>query len=98
MYVLEVVGGPLDGKTWSFDGEIIIGRDDSVAGACITLDRYISRRHAQLREAGEHLILTDLASRNGTTVGERPVASEAKIALGDRFLVGRTVLRVTRGD
>jgi pSer/pThr/pTyr-binding forkhead associated (FHA) protein len=98
MYVLEVVGGPLDGKTWSFDGEITIGRDDSVAGACITLDRYISRRHAQLREAGEHLILTDLASRNGTTVGERPVASEAKIALGDRFLVGRTVLRVTRGD
>jgi pSer/pThr/pTyr-binding forkhead associated (FHA) protein len=98
MYVLEVVGGPLDGKTWAFDGEITIGRDESVAAACITLDRYISRRHAQLREAGEHLILTDLASRNGTTVGERPVASEAKIALGDRFLVGRTVLRVTRGD
>jgi pSer/pThr/pTyr-binding forkhead associated (FHA) protein len=98
MYVLEVVGGPLDGKTWAFDGEITIGRDESAAAACITLDRYISRRHAQLREAGEHLILTDLASRNGTTVGERPVASEAKIALGDRFLVGRTVLRVTRGD
>jgi pSer/pThr/pTyr-binding forkhead associated (FHA) protein len=98
MYVLEVVGGPLDGKTWSFDREITIGRDESVAGACITLDRYISRRHAQLREAGEALTLTDLASRNGTTVGERPVASETTIALGDRFLVGRTFLRVTRGE
>jgi pSer/pThr/pTyr-binding forkhead associated (FHA) protein len=98
MYVLEVVGGPLDGKTWAFEREITIGRDDSVAGACITLDRYISRRHARLREAGGGLILTDLASRNGTTVGERPVASEETIALGDRFLVGRTVLRVTAGE
>ena len=33
MYVLEVMSGPLDGKTWSFEREITIGRDDAVAGA-----------------------------------------------------------------
>ena len=51
---LEVLGGPLDGKTWEFENEITIGRDESVATACITLDRYISRKHARLRfEDGE---------------------------------------------
>jgi hypothetical protein len=49
MYILEVLSGPLDGKTWPFDAEITIGRDDAVAAACITLDRYISRPHAHLR-------------------------------------------------
>ena len=32
MYVLEVMSGPLDGKTWTFEQEITIGRDDAVAG------------------------------------------------------------------
>jgi pSer/pThr/pTyr-binding forkhead associated (FHA) protein len=96
MYILEVVGGPLDGKTWTFKDEITIGRDDSVAAACITLDRYISRRHAQLREDERGLVLVDLASRNGTKVGGRSVTAETPIALGVRFQVGRTSLRVTR--
>jgi len=50
MYVLEVMSGPLDGKTWTFEAEITIGRDDALAGACITIDRYISRKHAKLYE------------------------------------------------
>ena len=73
MYILEVLGGPLDGKTWEFEREITIGRDDSVAQACITIDRYISRRHAHLRDAGDRLVLTDLSSRNGTSVGGQTV-------------------------
>ena len=58
MYILEVLGGPLDGKTWEFEREITIGRDDAVAEACITIDRYISRKHAQLRERDGRLVLT----------------------------------------
>jgi pSer/pThr/pTyr-binding forkhead associated (FHA) protein len=96
MYILEVLSGPLDGKTWSFEHEITIGRDDAVAGACITLDRYISRRHAQVREEGEGLVLADLASRNGTRVGGETLTAETALSPGDRFLVGRTLLRVTR--
>ena len=95
MYILEVLNGPLDGKMWTFEREITIGRDDAVAGACITLDRYISRRHACVREDGEGLLLADLASRNGTRVGER-VVTETPLEPGERFIVGRTLLRVTR--
>lgn len=96
MYLLEVLSGPLDGKTWGFEREITIGRDDAVAGACIGLDRYVSRRHAQLRVDGEALTLTDLDSRNGTKIDGRPVFGDVSLAFGAPFVVGRTLLRVTR--
>ena len=96
MYVLEVLSGPLDGKTWSFDREITIGRDDAVAEACLALDRYVSRKHAALRANGESLVLTDLKSRNGTKVNGEAVSGDAQLDVGVPFMVGRTVLRVTR--
>ena len=96
MYILEVLSGPLDGKTWAFEDEITIGRDEAVAVACITLDRYVSRKHAQLRSDGGALVLADLASRNGTRLGGQDV-TETTLAPGERFIIGRTLLRVTRG-
>ncbi len=95
MYILEVLSGPLDGKTWTFEREITIGRDEAVAGACITLDRYISRRHARIHEDGDALVLADLESRNGTRVGnDGHVVTQAAIVPGERFMLGRTLLRV----
>jgi pSer/pThr/pTyr-binding forkhead associated (FHA) protein len=96
MYVLEVMGGPLDGKTWTFEREITIGRDDAVAGACITIDRYISRRHARLYDAEGELRVVDLESRNGTKVEGAPLHGEIALPEGRVFHVGRTALRVMR--
>ena len=96
MYLLEVLSGPLDGKTWTFESEITIGRDDAVAEACIALDRYVSRKHAHLRIDGEALCVTDLQSRNGTKVNGEVVSGNVALPIGDPFVVGRTVLRVTR--
>jgi pSer/pThr/pTyr-binding forkhead associated (FHA) protein len=96
MYLLEVLSGPLDGKTWQFEREITIGRDDTVADACIALDRYVSRKHARLRIDEGSIVLTDLQSRNGTKLNGQPVVGDAPLALGLPFIVGRTVLRVTR--
>jgi pSer/pThr/pTyr-binding forkhead associated (FHA) protein len=95
MYVLEVMSGPLDGKTWAFEQEITIGRDDAVATACITIDRYISRKHARLYEEQDgSLRLADLASRNGTRLAGRPLAVPEPLDLGQPFVIGRTTLRV----
>lgn len=96
MYLLEVLSGPLDGKTWPFDREITIGRDDAVAEACIALDRYVSRKHARLRIDEGSVLLTDLQSRNGTKLNGQPVVGDASLPIGVPFIVGRTVLRVTR--
>lgn len=96
MYLLEVLSGPLDGKVWTFESEITIGRDDAVADACIALDRYISRKHARLRVDAESLLLTDLESRNGTKLNGQPVLGAARVEVGAPFVVGRTMLRVTR--
>jgi pSer/pThr/pTyr-binding forkhead associated (FHA) protein len=96
MYLLEVLSGPLDGKTWPFDREITIGRDDALAQACLALDRYVSRRHARLQIDDGSLRLVDLRSRNGTRLGGRPVVGEVPLPIGAPFVVGRTMLRVTR--
>jgi pSer/pThr/pTyr-binding forkhead associated (FHA) protein len=96
MYVLEVMSGPLDGKTWTFDHEITIGRDDAVATACITIDRYISRKHAKLCADDEGLRLVDLQSRNGTKVDGTAVVDQTALELGKPFVVGRTTLRVVQ--
>lgn len=96
MYVLEVLSGPLDGKSWSFESEIIIGRDDSSAQACLTLDRYVSRRHARVHADDDGLMLEDLESRNGTKLDGNAVHAELPLPVGAPFIVGRTVLRVTR--
>ncbi len=96
MYLLEVLSGPLDGKTWTFERQITIGRDDAVAEACLALDRYVSRQHAQLKIVSDSVRLVDLRSRNGTRLDGRPVVGEVALPVGVPFVVGRTVLRVTR--
>jgi pSer/pThr/pTyr-binding forkhead associated (FHA) protein len=96
MYLLEVLSGPLDGKTWTFEREITIGRDNAVAEACIGLDRYVSRQHARLQIDEGAVRLTDLQSRNGTKLNGQPVLGDVALPIGAPFVVGRTVLRVTR--
>jgi pSer/pThr/pTyr-binding forkhead associated (FHA) protein len=96
MYLLEVLSGPLDGKTWPFEREITIGRDDALAQACLALDRYVSREHARLQIDGSAIRLVDLRSRNGTRLGGKPVVGEVALPIGTPFVVGRTTLRVTR--
>ena len=40
--------------------------------------------------------LTDLRSRNGTRLNGQPVVGDVPLPVGVPFVVGRTVLRVTR--
>jgi len=95
MYVLEVMSGPLDGTQWRFEQEIVIGRDEAVAGACISIDRYLSRSHATIRVDGGVLRIDDLSSRNGTTIDGEPI-QHGMLPLERRFVCGRTLLRVVR--
>lgn len=71
------------------DQTAVIGRVDECT---VTLDDpKVSRRHAEIRPAGDGYRLIDLGSTNGTEVNGRPV-TEQVLAEGDRIRIGDSVL------
>lgn len=94
MYAIEAMNGPLDGKRWPFERDITIGRDESAVDAALPTDRAVSRRHARVSVAGTDVELTDSGSSNGTLVSGQPIAQTVRIAFGQPFRVGTTMLRV----
>ncbi len=90
---LEVIGGPLDGQTYTFTKSITIGRDP----ACeipIDLDNYLSRKHAQILVIPPECFLEDLNSRNGTFIGEEKLSQRVLLKNGQQFRVGKTVMEI----
>jgi Protein of unknown function (DUF3662)/Inner membrane component of T3SS, cytoplasmic domain len=57
----------------------------------VLADSNVSRRHAELRRAGDTVVLTDLGSTNGTRVNGAPIR-ERILASGDEVSVGSTRL------
>ena len=96
----EVVEGPEegpyadlvlpDGRRVAFgEGPLVVGRlpeCDVVLG-----DPNVSRRHAELRRAGDAIVVTDLGSTNGTRVNGVPVR-EQELRSGDEITLGSTTL------
>jgi pSer/pThr/pTyr-binding forkhead associated (FHA) protein len=73
---------------------VLIGRG---ADATIRVsDSSVSRRHAEVRPAGDGWVLADLGSTNGTRVNGMPV-TERKLEDGDAIGVGDATLRFEAG-
>jgi len=73
-------------------GENVLGRSEE---ASIRIDAPgVSRRHARIIVTAGGATIEDLDSKNGTFVGERPLASTTPVVLedGDRFRLGRQLL------
>jgi pSer/pThr/pTyr-binding forkhead associated (FHA) protein len=51
-------------------------------------DRWISRRHCELKEVAGTLVVRDLGSRHGTFVNGRPVIADTPLMPGDELCVG----------
>ena len=94
MYAIEAMNGPLDGKRWPFERDILIGRDESVVGAALSTDRAVSRKHARVVVKDGGVELADAGSSNGTLVSGEPIAAAVRIDFGQPFRVGTTMLRV----
>ena len=72
------------------DGENLIGRDPA---ATVCLDAPgVSRRHARILVSGDHTLLEDLGSKNGTSVREEPVSGRVRLEDGDRLAIGPIVV------
>ncbi len=65
-----VCSGPHEGESRVLEQlSIVIGREPSMVDWALFMDRYISRRHLQVRLLEDRaIILKDLGSRNGTYV------------------------------
>jgi len=57
----------------------------------VLADSNVSRRHAELRRAGDSVVLTDLGSTNGTRVNGAPIRERILVS-GDEVSVGSTRL------
>ncbi len=94
MYAIEAMNGPMDGKRWPFERDITIGRDERAVQAALPTDRAVSRKHARVLIVDGEVELTDDGSSNGTLVAGQAIAQPVRIALGEPFRVGTTMLRV----
>jgi predicted component of type VI protein secretion system len=92
-YALHVVRGRAEASTIKLmDGVNSIGRHDD----CLIRIRssQVSRRHCELFEQGELLIVRDLGSANGTYVNGRRVLGQQSLTPGDVITIGGVTLRV----
>jgi diguanylate cyclase (GGDEF)-like protein len=82
------------GRALPLDRDLTVGRDPAVE--LPLSDESISRRHCRFRRDGAGTwLLEDLGSTNGTTLNDRPCLAPTSVAVGDRVLLGETLLKVT---
>lgn len=88
------------GRSYDLGDELTVGR---AAGCQVRLDdNYASQIHARIFRRDGQLFVEDLGSTNGTYLNRRGTRSREKVAgalvlrPGDRVMVGKTVLEVTR--
>lgn len=95
-FALEVLHGPLKGRTFSLSRrETVLGRGPA---ADIDLeDREASRRHCLVVFSKGAVSLTDQGSANGVFVNERQVEA-ADVQPGDVIRIGNTELRLTAAE
>jgi hypothetical protein len=86
---LAALSGPRKGQAIPFKmPRLLIGRAGGGGGADLELDDPdVSRKHATVECHGNRVVLRDLASTNGTFVGEARIESR-ELRDGDEFRVG----------
>lgn len=90
---LYVERGPGQGQLMQLqDGALVIGRA-SVSDLRLQHPS-VSRRHAQLRRAGEQFFVRDLGSQNGTFVNKKRLSTELEVQVGDSIAVGSALLKL----
>ena len=90
--VLEIVSGPMDGHIFQFNHTVDIGREGKLK---LGMDRFVSRRHAQIEVSEARVVLEDLRSTNGTFVDEQRLQGRVELRNGQVFRIGRTWLEIS---
>jgi diguanylate cyclase (GGDEF)-like protein len=93
---LVVICGPELGRKYDLRSfPVVIGRATTVD---VQVDQEsISRTHAELRNQGDHVLLVDLGSTNGTFVNDERVEAPYTLRNGDLLKIGRTIFKFIGG-
>jgi pSer/pThr/pTyr-binding forkhead associated (FHA) protein len=83
--VILALQGPLDGRRWEIQDELIIGRGPD-CGIQID-DRQVSRNHARLVLSNGKVELEDLASKNGTFLDGKLITEKVQLTDADIFQI-----------
>lgn len=59
----------------------------------VLFDNQVSRKHCVLERRGEEWLLTDLGSRFGTWVNDKPLGGTVSVRPGDRLRIGNSTVR-----
>lgn len=97
---LEILNGPLAGKVFQLEGEILIGRKEENSALPVVPDislpdSRVSRRHARLFIKAGHYFLEDLSSTNGTfyNAHNSPLHEPVMMRKRSNVRVGETHMR-----
>lgn len=83
--VLVAIQGPLDGRRWELQDELVIGRGEDCE---IQIDdRQVSRRHAKITFKGGKVYLEDLSSKNGTFISGKLIKERVQLSDADLFQI-----------
>ncbi|MBI4771786.1 MAG: FHA domain-containing protein [Chloroflexi bacterium] len=84
--------GPATGATFPLLASTSFGRA-ATNDVCLP-DQTVSSLHATLSLRGEHWVLEDAGSRNGTLLNGAPIDTPAVVTPEDTFQIGRVVFRL----
>jgi hypothetical protein len=88
---LVVQTGPLAGREFPLNKPVVaVGR--GVGNDIMISDAQISRRHAEIRQAGGGFVVADVGSTNGTLVNNQRITVPQQLRPGDVIQVGQTRL------
>jgi pSer/pThr/pTyr-binding forkhead associated (FHA) protein len=87
--VVQLLPGGATGRVCTTVSTLRIGRDGNDLN--FPDDHFLSGHHAQIESNGIGLVLTDLASKNGTFL---QISGEQRLAHGDYVFMGQQLLRV----
>ena len=90
--VLRFISGKYQGGEFPLDREeIVLGRASDLE--VVLAEDMVSRRHARILCRDAHITIEDLGSTNGTFVNGEKIKSAA-LKVGDRILIGTSILKV----
>lgn len=96
-FALRFLSGKYQGGEFPLpaDRHVVIGRASDLD--MVLVEDMVSRRHAKISPVDGALMIQDMGSTNGTFVNGEKV-QKARIKVGDRILIGTSILKVVAGQ